>query len=507
MPQIKTAFFSAYNKKGLETFAGVLVKRGINIWASAGTAKYLSQNGVSSNSIESLTGFEDLLDGRVKTLHPAVFAGILARNTESDISSVLRMNFPVFDLVYIDLYSFSEKLNKVSNEDQIELIDIGGVSLLRAAAKNFNRVVVSFNQNMLQSIIGNLGEQNHVSLEIAKNYAMETFFYTANYDSIIARWLMEYSSFPEYFAIAGSNLGLPKLRYGENPHQKAALYATIPNEGVLSAKVLWGKALSYNDILDLDAAIYGVTEFEDTACVIIKHLSPCGVAIGKDTTDAYKKALASDPMSAFGGIVALNQPIGEEVATLINKRFYNCVIAPDYATEALEILKRKKNIRILRLPNLREKCRYSVRTVLGGLLLQEIDKPELIVEKWDIVTKIEPTIEQKKELIFAMKAAKIVKSNTVLITRNGATVGIGGGLTSRLDPAIIATRKAADRAEGSVAASDAYFPFPDALCILAHAGVKAIIQPGGSRNDKEVIKAADDLGVAMIFCGTRHFRH
>ncbi len=505
MPQIKTALISAYHKEKVLDSARVLAERGVELWASAGTADFLRENGVPVVSIDGLTGFSQLLDGRVKTLHPAIFSGILARNTEQDLAQLRQRDYPAFDLVFVDLYPFMENLS-LPEERLVELIDIGGVALLRAAAKNFTRVVVAYSPRQMQKILDSMDDQNTVPEELARRLAAETFYFTSTYDSVIARYLYgETGEFPEYLSFGGRMLFL--LRYGENPHQKAAVYGNFTGDGIPSAEILGGKQLSYNNLLDLDSALAGAMEFDEPSCTIVKHLSPCGIAIGDDPADAYRKALASDPISAFGGIVAFNRPVDAQLAQMIASRFFECVVAPDYEPDALENLRRRKNLRILKVPKILPDYKVSFRGIFGGMVVQEIDPPGSMAEKWEVVTRRKPTDAEEMELCFAMRAAKLVKSNAVVIAKDGATVGIGGGLPSRVDAAVVAVRKAGDRAKGAVAASDAFLPFPDTLYVLAQAGVTALVQPGGSRNDAASIKVADELGIAMVFTGMRHFRH
>lgn len=509
MLHIKSALLSAYNKDGLDQIAKSLSERGVEIWASGGTAHFLAQHQIPARSVEELTGFAELLNGRVKTLHPSIFAGILARKSALDFNQLAEKGFPKFDLIFVDLYPFATALeNNLAEEEMVELIDIGGVALLRAGAKNFSRVVVCYEICQLRDVIKSMTEDCAVPDELARDLAMETFFFTASYDSAIANWLWRNNSdFPSKFAVGGSSDGMPKLRYGENPHQEAAIFRTFPAEGVPSAEVLGGKALSYNNFLDLDAAYRGAVEFDEPSCTIVKHLSPCGIAIAENPLEAYRKALSSDPLSAFGGIVAINRTIDAELAVEMKKHFFECILAPDFENEALEILSKKKNLRLLKLSDFKPKSKFAVRGIAGGVLLQEINPPGTLSAKWEVVTQREPTDIEEMELCFAMRAAKLVKSNTVLIAKDGATVGIGGGLPSRVDSALLAVRKAGDRANGAVAASDAFLPFPDTLYVLAQAGVTALVQPGGSRNDAMAIDAADKLGVAMVFTGMRHFRH
>ena len=508
MPQIHRAFFSAYDKTGLDDAAQRLIERGIEIWASGGTARFLKKHNIPVEPIEELTGFSQLLGGRVKTLHPAVFSGILARNSKADFAQLDEHNFPKFDLVFVDLYPFANALEKnASDSELVELIDIGGVALLRAAAKNFARVVACHNLENLNAAIATMTDDNSIPAELSKKLAMEIFFFTSVYDSTIARYLWDGEEFPQNFSIGGSSEQMPSLRYGENPHQMAAIYATRPSEGVPSAKVLGGKVLSYNNFLDLDAAYWGAVEFDEPSCTIVKHLSPCGIATAGNPIDAYQKALASDSLSAFGGIVAFNRKVETPLAEVLKKHFFECILAPDYSDEALELLHKKKNLRLLKLSDIMPKSEYVARGISGGLLVQQVNPIGSLAAKWEVVSKRKPTDDEEMQLCFAMRAAKLVKSNTVLIAKDNSTVGIGGGLPSRVDAAILAVRKAGDRAKGAVAASDAFLPFPDTLYVLAEAGVTALVQPGGSRNDALSIEAADKMGIAMVFTGMRHFKH
>jgi len=511
MIAIKTAFLSAYRKDFLPDLARELVEKGIELWASDGTARFLVSNDIPAKSVGELTGFSDLLGGRVKTLHPAVFSGILARPDDNDLSQVAEKGYPVFDIVFVDLYPFAESLGQKAFDEQIELIDIGGVALLRAAAKNCARVLPCFEPAQLQTAVEIMDESNSLPEDFVKGIAAETFFFISTYDSTIANWLISNPEtdvkrkFPSHLSIGGKSHG--ELRYGENPHQKAAVFSTFPPEGIPAAEILGGKALSYNNYLDLDAALTGAIEFDEPSCTIVKHLSPCGIAIADDIVSAYEKALASDPLSAFGGIVALNKPVTPELAVIMKKHFFECIVAPEYEDDSLETLRKKKNLRLLRLPDLKPVNPTYLRGIAGGFVVQEINPPGVFSAKWEIMSNRKPTDFEEMELSFAMRATKLIKSNTVLIAKDKASVGIGGGLPSRVDAAILAVRKAGDRCRGAVAASDAFLPFPDTLHVLAEAGVTALIQPGGSRNDHLTIEAANELGVALVFTGMRHFRH
>ena len=504
MPKIRTALISAYNKEKIGDIAKKLADRNIEIWASSGTAAFLREQNIPVTSIDGLVGFSQLLGGRVKTLHPAIFSGILARDTQQDFAQLRQRDYPVFDMVFVDLYPFLENMSLPEGE-LVELIDIGGVALLRAAAKNYARVAVAYSPEQAQKIIDSMDDENNVPTELTRQLAAETFYFTSVYDSAIATYLHGGEGFPEYLSFGGRN-AFP-LRYGENPHQSGAVYAALPPRGLLSAEILGGKQLSYNNLLDIDAALAGVVEFEEPACTIVKHLSPCGIATDEDIHAAYEKSLASDPLSAFGGIVAFNRPVDSALAERLTRHFFECVAAPDFVENSLEILRRKKNLRILKVPELSGGEKIAVRGIWGGFVAQETNPPGAMAQKWEVVSRRKPTDYEEMQMCFAMRAAKLVKSNAIVIAKDNATVGIGGGLPSRVDAAIVAVRKAGDRAKGAVAASDAFLPFPDTLYVLAQSGVTALVQPGGSRNDELVIRAANELGIAMVFTGMRHFRH
>ncbi len=506
MLSIRTAFISAYNKTGLSERIAKLASFGIEIWASGGTAKHLEQSGIQVHAAEKLTGFTELLGGRVKTLHPAIFAPILARNCDTDKAQIATAHYPLFDLVFVDLYPFIEAPDNNTFADKIELIDIGGVSLLRAAAKNFERVVVCHNLDSLDKAIDQLETNAGIDEKIAQHLAAKVFRFTAFYDSAIASFIDEQQiAIDEYAIFAGKSFH--ELRYGENPHQNAGIYAVHPKRLFGNAKFIGGKQISYNNFLDLDAAFFATREFEQPACAIVKHASPCGIAVGENTLEAYTKALDCDKLSAFGGIVALNRDVDEATAQKLAEHFFECIVAPNFSPEALQMLAKKKNLRLVALGenNCNEKLR--AKTIGGAILIQQSDPNGFIGYKFEVVTKKNPTPNQCEQLKFAMLAAKHVKSNAIVVARDFATVGIGGGLPSRVDAAILATRKASIRARGAVAASDAFFPFADALLVLVQAGVTAVIQPGGSKADEAIIDAANELGIAMVFCGARHFRH
>ena len=501
---IERALISVSDKTGIVEIGKFLADKGVEILSTGGTAKILKENGIDTIEVSDYTGFPEMLDGRVKTLHPKIHGGLLSlRNNEAHQETVKKHDIGNIDLVIVNLYPFAEVLAKGGTEAElIENIDIGGPSMLRSAAKNFQSVTVITDPSDYQLVIDEISEYGNTSIETRKTLMGKVYATTAAYDSLIA------SQFANFYAIGGSEVH--PLRYGENPHQSAAFFtlntagASLPN-----AKKIQGKELSYNNLLDADAALRGVLEFpEDAACVIVKHLSPCGTAIADDLFTAYTKALASDPTSAFGGVVAVSKEITGELAEKMNEHFLEIVIAPKVSEEAKKIFAKKPNLRVLEIEDFTfPTTQQDTRTVLGGFLVQDIDTKNLEEKDITIVTKRQPSEEELNNLWFAWKAVKTVKSNAIVIAKDGATVGIGGGLTSRIDSSELAVRKAGDRAVNASCASDAFFPFADGPEALAAAGITSIIQPGGSRNDQEVIDKCDELGIAMVFTGTRAFKH
>ncbi|MBN2541582.1 bifunctional phosphoribosylaminoimidazolecarboxamide formyltransferase/IMP cyclohydrolase [bacterium] len=509
--KIEKALISVWFKDDLEELAKILNVAGVRIYSTGGTARFLNDNGINVVKVEELTGFEQILGGRVKTLHPKLFGGILARKqVEKDFEELKNMGIPKFDMVVCNLYPFADAVLEGKKSDELlEMIDIGGVSLLRAAGKNYKNVVVVPDPKFYPEICKQISANGEISEEFSHSMAKYTFSYTSYYDAIIANSITpesEMGDFPEFF-----NPPLKKsyeLRYGENPHQRGALYEKFGKEiGLPQAKVLWGKELSYNNINDLEGVLAGLKEFEEPCSVVVKHNSPCGIAIDDDLIEAYQNALHSDHLSAFGGLVGFNRPVTAELAELLNQHFFECVLAPEFTDEAFEILKAKKNRRLIRI-DLRDTGKsYVGKYIQGGLLLQDDDPIGFTATDFKCVTKRQPTDAEMEMMKFAWRAIKYIKSNSVLVAQRGKTVGIGGGMPSRVDAAIMATRKAGNKAKGAVASSDAFLPFPDTLQVLADAGVTALIQPGGSRNDNLSIELADKLNVTMIFTGVRHFRH
>jgi phosphoribosylaminoimidazolecarboxamide formyltransferase/IMP cyclohydrolase len=510
MPQ---ALFSVYDKTGLSEFAGGLARLGWSILASGGTSRTLRDSGITVEEIADYTGAPEILGGRVKTLHPAVHGGILARASGGDLADIARLGYKAIDLVVVDLYPFEKTVADpaCAYADAVEQIDIGGVALLRAAAKNHERVAVVCDVADYGRVLGEIEASGAVSEATRKALAAKAFAHTAAYDTAIGAWLAAKSAnaaAPESFELRGWKA--QDLRYGENPHQNASLYSFIPGAGPLGGRVLQGKELSYNNILDLDAAWHAVGRFSRPAIVVVKHLTPCGVAesLTDDSdslADALERAIACDPISAYGGVIASNRPFTEECVQRLGKLFAECIAAPNFDEGALELLAKKKNLRLV-VPGAVAQ-RHEVRTVLGGFLRQDIDAGDPPAVEWRSVSKRAPTAAELADLAFAWKACMSVKSNAIVFASGGATVGIGGGQPNRVDSVRIAAKHAGAKARGAVMASDAFFPFPDSIEEAAAAGVTAIVHPGGSIRDEESIQAADAAGIAMVVTGVRHFRH
>ncbi len=523
--RIRRALISVSDKTGIAQQAKQLAAHGIELVSTGGTAKLLKQAGLQVIDVSELTGYPEMMDGRVKTLHPCVHGGLLyLRDNDSHIADARNHGIAPIDLIYVNLYPFEATVASGAGfEACIENIDIGGPAMLRAAAKNGASVACCTDWDDMELVIAELEQTGgKVSSELCKRLAAKTYARTAAYDATISNWYARQlgESAPEWSALGGKLN--EKLRYGENPHQSAAFYVTgDARPGVATARQIQGKALSYNNINDTDAAyeLIGELGSETPAVAIIKHANPCGVALGATVIDAYRDALACDSTSAFGGIVALNRPLDGKTAAEITKIFTEVVIAPGANDEARAIFAKKKNLRLLLTEGLPDPASPGtvIKTVAGGFLVQDRDFGRLTKSDLKIVTKLAPSDAQLDDLLFAWRVAKHVKSNTIVYAKDGATVGIGAGQMSRIDSARIAARKAEDAAkkegwetpktEGCVAASDAFFPFPDGMLAAAAAGASAIIQPGGSIRDDEVIAAADEAGLAMVLTGMRHFRH
>ena len=516
--KIKTALISVSDKDGIVEFAKFLNKSKIDIISTGGTAKTLRDNKIDVRDITELTGFPEIMDGRVKTLHPKVHGGLLGvRNSADHKKAMDKHDIIPIDLLVVNLYPFEETVAKGGTlEDCIENIDIGGPSMIRSAAKNHEFVTVVTDPSDYKEVQKEIKKSGSTSKALRKKLAAKAFARTGAYDSAISAWFAKEQgeTFPDTLNISLQRESI--MRYGENPHQQAALYKDASNiPSVVTAEIIQGKELSYNNISDTDAAYELVCEFDEPAVAIIKHANPCGVAVGKDLSEAYKKALACDPVSAYGGIFAFNKKLDGKTAELLSKLFVEVIIAPDADKKAKDIIAKKKNLRLLLTGAIPDKKRDNlmVKSVSGGLLLQERDKEILNEKDLKVVTKRKPTKQELKDLKFAFVICKHVKSNAIVLAKDEASVGIGAGQMSRIDSSRIAAWKAKETAEsvedarGSVLASDAFLPFADGLIAAAENGVTAVIQPGGSIRDDEVIKAADEHNIAMIFTGIRHFKH
>jgi len=508
---MRRVLISVFNKTGLVEFSKFLIENEWEIIATKGTSKFLEKNKISNIPIEKLINFPELLEGRVKTLHPFLFSAILARrNKEKDMEEIEEFNIKPIDMVVVNLYPFKEVVSKgeLELDEALEFIDIGGVSLIRAAAKNFKYVIVIVDPNDYHEIIRLLKEEKDISFNKRLEFAKKAFQITSEYDSYIFNYFESLTERKELFlpVINLSLLKIQELRYGENPHQRAALYSEPDSSFFQNMVKYQGKELSFNNLLDINSAYELCMEFKEPFCCIIKHNSPCGAAIGKNALEAFEKALQTDPLSAFGGIIGFNCTVDEQVASEIVKSFFEVVIAPEFSEKALEIFQVKKNLRIVSL-SYGIKDKMDLKKITGGWLIQEKDDIDYIKDKLKIVTKKKPSKKELEDLLFAWKIVKYVKSNAIVFAKNLQTAGIGAGQMSRVDAAKVAILKAKLSLKGSVVASDAFFPFPDALEECVKAGASAFIQPGGSIRDEEVIKAADNYGVSMIFTEIRHFRH
>lgn len=521
---IKRALLSVFDKAGMADFAKALAGLGVELVSTGGTSKLIASTGAAVRDVSDLTGFPEMMDGRVKTLHPKVHGGLLSvRDNPTHQASMDEHQIGAIDLVVVNLYPFEETIAKGASYDEtIENIDIGGPAMIRSAAKNHAYVTVIVDPADYDAVLEHIRTSGGVPYELRQRLAAKAYARTAAYDSVISGWFantLDYAEMP-YRSFAGRLKEV--MRYGENPHQWAAFYTTGEQRpGVATARQVQGKALSYNNLNDTDAAFELVSEFDPAvpAVAIIKHANPCGFAIGKTLIEAYQLAHRTDPVSAFGGIVALNQTIDGPTATEIVKVFTEVIVAPDATDEAVQIIAAKKNLRLLLTGALADPKApgLTVKSLAGGLLVQGRDDRNVDDTEFKVVTKKQPTEAELRDLKIAMKLAKHVKSNAIIYVKDGATVGIGAGQMSRLDSSRVAHRKSIDAAEaagiagaltaGSVVASDAFFPFPDGMLAAVEAGATAVIQPGGSVNDDKVIAAADEAGVTMIMTGMRHFRH
>lgn len=540
----KRALISVYNKNGILELASYLTNAGWEIISTGGTSKFLQENKIPVTDVSAITGFPECLDGRVKTLHPAVHAGLLAkRDVKSHVDTLEKLGLQTIDLVCVNLYPFFEKVNAgLSLEDTIEFIDIGGPAMLRSAAKNYNDVIVLTDPSDYDELIQNM-EKKDLSEKFRKKLAAKVFELTSAYDAAVARYLLD-EEYPEYWPL--SLHSQKKLRYGENSHQSATLYLHTDRPGALgNMEKIQGKELSYNNIRDLDIAWKAACAFglytdrtepmgesdvrrlvpaaaargEKVCCVAVKHNSPCGIALGDTLQEAFEKTYACDPTSIFGGIIACTATVNKSVASELSELFLEVIAAPGFSQEALEILKEKKNLRLIKLSKAPSEL-HEYTAIDGGILVQQKDYK--LMEKWEVVTKISPAAEDLADMIFGMRAVTFVKSNAIMIVKDQASVGIGGGQVNRIWAAKQALERSTMAAfkvnEGGqspwknnkparVMASDAFFPFADVVEAAAAAGIKTIIQPGGSINDKLSIEGCDKAGIAMVFTGTRHFKH
>ena len=518
MRPIKRALISVSDKSGVVEFARKLQSSGVEILSTGGTAELLKNNGVSVTLISDYTGFPEMMDGRIKTLHPKVHGGILGRrDKEEHVRSMSEQGIQPIDLVAINLYPFESTTARANCtlEEAVENIDIGGPAMVRSSAKNFNDVTILVDPDDYEAVLYEMSENGGgVTLKTRQRLSRDAFAHTARYDSLISTyltgWLEDEPRFPELFQLTFEKV--QDLRYGENPHQRAAFYRE-PRWGsseIASAEQLQGKELSYNNIMDLNAAWNLVTEFDTGAVAIIKHTNPCGVALGDDQLKSFIQARETDPISAFGGIIGFNRPVTAKVAEEVLKNFVEALIAPGYDAGARKLFSGKKNIRLMELPSQISSGGdkgFNLRRVGGGLLVQDPDDITHDSEKLKVVTRKQPTDQEMEDLKFAWIVGKHVKSNAIIYTKSGETVGIGAGQMSRVDSARLAVEKANKPLKGCVMASDAFFPFRDSVDAAAKSGISAIIQPGGSIRDEEVIQAADEHGISMVFTGIRHFNH
>lgn len=500
---MKRALISVFDKNGILEFANFLVNHGVEIISTGGTYKHLKENGVPVIEVAEVTGAPEMLDGRVKTLHPVIHGGILAiRDNAEHMATIKERGISTIDMVVVNLYPFFKKVNEdLTFEEKVEFIDIGGPTMLRSAAKSFHDVVVISDTADYETVMKEM-EAGEVTFETKKRLAGKVFNLTSAYDAAISQFLLG-DEMPKY--LNASYEKLMDLRYGENPHQKAAYYVSTTDTGAMKDfEQLNGKELSFNNLRDMDVAWRTVCEFIEPACCGLKHSTPCGAAIGKNVYEAYTKAYECDPVSIFGGIVALNKEVDADTAREMVKIFLEIVIAPSFTDEALEVLKTKKNLRVI-------KCKHTPQDKInmvkvdGGLLIQDEDLS--FTTDYEAVTEKAPTAEEMENLIFGMKVVKHVKSNAIVVVKDMMAVGIGNGETNRIWPTRQAIERAGDKIEGAILASDAFFPFRDVVDECAKAGIKAIIQPGGSMRDQESIDACNEHGMSMVFTGMRHFKH
>ena len=506
--KIKRALISVFDKTNLAMLGKELSSRGIEILSTGGSASFLREKNIPVTDVSDYTNFPEIMDGRVKTINPLIEGGILGLRDKHEADAT-ENNIKWIDLVICNLYPFSETTSKESCDQALALenIDIGGPTMIRSAAKNVGWVTVVVNPSDYEHVLENINEENEINFETRSSLSSKAFGHTAQYDTIIHNYLKE-SKLSNDFTLTYSKHS--DMRYGENPHQAAAAFQ-IPGDksnGILNAKIHQGKKLSYNNIMDADAALSCLKEFKSTACVIVKHANPCGVALGTNMLDVYKRAFAADSISAFGGIIAINQPCDDILAEEISKVFVEIVLAPAFTKKSLDIFSKKKNLRVLEVGNIEKRDQLlEVRNIVGGVIVQETDTSVLSSSELKTVTDLEPSNEEINTMLFGWKVLKHIKSNGILIVKDNTTVGVGAGQVSRVDSVDIAMKKSGTEIKDSILCSDAFFPFRDSIDKIAGSGIKAILQPGGSVRDDEVISACNEHGIAMVFTGQRCFKH
>ena len=506
--KINRTLISVFDKTGLDKLAKEFVSRGIEIMSTGGSAKFLRDKNIKVTDVSDYTNFPEIMDGRVKTINPLVEGGILGLRDKHD-KDAKDNNIKWIDIVICNLYPFSETISKNDCDQALALenVDIGGPTMIRSAAKNVGWVTVIVDPNDYDYLLENMTDENEIDFDSRSFFSAKAFGHTAQYDTIIHNYLKP-EKLSNDFTLTFTKHS--EMRYGENPHQAAAAY-TIPGDrsnNILNAKIHQGKKLSYNNIMDADAALSCLKEFNSTACVIVKHANPCGVALGANMLNVYKRAFNADSLSAFGGIIAINQPCDDILAEEISKVFVEIVLAPAFTKKSLEIFSKKKNLRILEVGNIQSRERLlEVRNIVGGLIVQETDTSILSEDNLQVVTEHQPSDSDIKTMLFGWKVLKHVKSNGILIVKDNTTVGVGAGQVSRVDSVDIAMKKSGDSIKDSILCSDAFFPFRDSIDKIAGSGIKAVLQPGGSVRDDEVISACNEHGIAMVFTGQRCFKH
>ena len=506
--KINRALISVFDKTGLDKLAKEFVSRGIEIMSTGGSAKFLRDKNIKVTDVSDYTNFPEIMDGRVKTINPLVEGGILGLRDKHD-KDAKDNNIKWIDIVICNLYPFSETISKNDCDQALALenVDIGGPTMIRSAAKNVGWVTVIVDPNDYDYLLENITDENEIDFDSRSFFSAKAFGHTAQYDTIIHNYLKP-EKLSDDFTLTFTKHS--EMRYGENPHQAAAAY-TIPGDrsnNILNAKIHQGKKLSYNNIMDADAALSCLKEFNSTACVIVKHANPCGVALGANMLNVYKRAFNADSLSAFGGIIAINQPCDDILAKEISKVFVEIVLAPAFTKKSLEIFSKKKNLRVLEVGNIQSREQLlEVRNVVGGVIVQETDTSILSEDNLQVVTENKPSDNDMKTMLFGWKVLKHVKSNGILIVKDNTTVGVGAGQVSRVDSVDIAMKKSGESIKDSILCSDAFFPFRDSIDKIAGSGIKAVLQPGGSVRDDEVISACNEHGIAMVFTGQRCFKH